>query len=54
MRDVTVQWGYSNNKTYANQNHASQCVCITCRNRICVSSAGATDAAIMLNWKLIC
>ena len=54
MRDVTVRWGCSNNKIYANQNRVSQCVCIICRNRICVSSAGATDAAIMPSWKLIC
>ena len=53
MRDMTLRWGCSNNKIYANQNRASQCVCIICRNRICVSSAGATDAAIMPNWKLI-
>ena len=54
MRDVTIRWGYSNNKTYANQKPASQFVCIICRNRICVFSAGATDAAIMPSWKLIC
>ena len=54
MRDVTVRWGYSNNKIYANQKPASQCVYIICRNRICVFSAGATDAAIMPSWKLIC
>ena len=54
MRDVTVRWGYSNNKIYAKQKPASQCVCIIYRNRICVFSAGATDAAIMPSWKLIC
>ena len=54
MREVTVRWGYLNKKTYANQNHASQCACIIYRNRIYVSFAGATDAATMLSWKLIC
>ena len=54
MRDVTVRWVCSNNKIYANQSRANQCVCIIYRNKIYVSSAGATDAAIMPSWKLIC
>ena len=54
MKDVTVRWGYSNNKAYANRKPASRCVCIICRNKICVFSAGATNAAIMPSLKLVC